>query len=78
MTAAVKAGGDVHILLVGHNASEAAQQAAKIQGVSKVLLADAPQFDGGLAEPVAAQVVALAGAYSHEQVSICAAASVER
>jgi electron transfer flavoprotein alpha subunit len=65
VTAAAKAGGEVHVLVVGHQAAEAAQQAAKIQGVSKVLLADAPQFAGGLAEPVAAQVVALAGAYSH-------------
>ena len=63
VTAAAKAGGEVHVLVVGHQANEAAQQAAKIQGVSKVLLADAPQFEGGLAEPVAAQVVALAGAY---------------
>jgi electron transfer flavoprotein alpha subunit len=65
VTAAAKAGGEVHVLVVGHHAADAAQQAAKIQGVSKVLLADAPQFEGGLAEPVAAQVVALAGAYSH-------------
>ncbi|MGB2818056.1 MAG: electron transfer flavoprotein subunit alpha/FixB family protein [Burkholderiaceae bacterium] len=65
VTAAAKAGGEVHVLVVGHQAADAARQAAKIQGVSKVLLADAPQFEGGLAEPVAAQVVALAGAYSH-------------
>jgi electron transfer flavoprotein alpha subunit len=65
VTAAAKAGGEVHVLVVGHNASGAAQQAAKVGGVAKVLLADAPQFEGGLAEPVAAQVVALAGDYSH-------------
>ncbi len=65
VTAAAKAGGEVHILVVGHNAASAAQQAAKIAGVAKVLLADAPQFEGGLAEPVAAQVVALAPSYSH-------------
>jgi electron transfer flavoprotein alpha subunit len=65
VTAAAKCGGDVHLLVVGHNASEAAQQAAKIAGIAKVLLADAPQFEGGLAEAVAAQVVALAGSYSH-------------
>jgi electron transfer flavoprotein alpha subunit len=65
VTAAAKCGGDVHLLVVGHNASEAAQQATKIAGISKVLLADAPQFEGGLAEAVAAQVVALAGSYSH-------------
>ena len=65
VTAAAKCGGDVHLLVVGHNASEAAQQATKIAGIAKVLLADAPQFEGGLAEAVAAQVVALAGSYSH-------------
>jgi electron transfer flavoprotein alpha subunit len=65
VTAAAKAGGDVHVLVVGHNAADAAKQAAKIAGVSKVLLADAPQFANGLAEPVAAQVLALAGSYSH-------------
>jgi electron transfer flavoprotein alpha subunit len=65
VTAAAKCGGDVHLLVVGHNASDAAQQAAKIAGISRVLLADGPQFEGGLAEAVAAQVVALAGSYSH-------------
>ncbi len=65
VTAATKAGGDVHVLVVGHQASEAAQQAARIAGVTKVLLADAPQFADGLAEPVAEQVTALAGNYSH-------------
>jgi electron transfer flavoprotein alpha subunit len=65
VTAAVKAGGDVDVLIVGHNASGAAQAAAKINGVKKVLVADAPQFADGLAEAVAAQVVALAPQYSH-------------
>ena len=65
VTAAAKAGGDVHVLVAGHQAAEAAQQAARIGGVTKVLLADAPQFADGLAEPVAAQIVALAGNYSH-------------
>jgi electron transfer flavoprotein alpha subunit len=65
VTAAARCGGDVHLLVVGHNASDAAQQGAKIAGISKVLLADGPQFEGGLAEAVAAQVVALAGSYSH-------------
>jgi hypothetical protein len=64
VTAAAKAGGQVHVFVVGHNAADAAQQAAKIGGVSKVLLADAPQFANGLAEPVAAQVAAVAGSYS--------------
>ena len=65
VTAAAKAAGDVHVLIVGHNASGAAQGASKIGGVSKVLLADGPQFADELAEAVAAQILALAGSYSH-------------
>jgi electron transfer flavoprotein alpha subunit len=65
VTAAAKAAGDVHVLIVGHNASGAAQAAAKIAGVSKVLVADAPHFADGLAEAVAAQVLQVAGSYSH-------------
>jgi electron transfer flavoprotein alpha subunit len=65
VTAAVAMGGDVHVLVAGHNATAAAQAAAQIAGVSKVLHADAPGFEHGLAENVAAQIVALAGPYSH-------------
>ena len=65
VTAAAKAAGDVHMLIVGHNAAGAAQAAAKIGGVSKILVADGPQFADGLAEPVAAQVLAVAGNYTH-------------
>jgi electron transfer flavoprotein alpha subunit len=65
VTAAAKAGGEVHVLVVGHNAGDAAKEAAKIGGVTKVLLADAVQFANGLAEPVAAQVVSVASDYSH-------------
>jgi electron transfer flavoprotein alpha subunit len=65
VTAAARAGGDVHILVVGENADGAAQAAARVGGVSKVLLADGPQFANGLAEAVAAQVLAVAGSYSH-------------
>jgi electron transfer flavoprotein alpha subunit len=65
ITAAARAGGDVHVLVVGHDAGGAAQAAAKVAGVSKVLVADGPQFANGLAEPVAAQVLAVAGNYSH-------------
>lgn len=65
VTAAAKMGGDVHVLVAGHNAQAVAQAAAKIAGVGKVLLADAPQFAEGLAEPLAAQIVALAEPYSH-------------
>ena len=65
ITAAQQAGGEVHVLIPGHNANGAADAASKIAGVSKVLLADAPQLAEQLAENVAAQVVALAGSYSH-------------
>ncbi|HEX4327697.1 MAG TPA: FAD-binding protein, partial [Burkholderiales bacterium] len=49
----------------GHNCKAAADAAAQIAGVTKVLLADAPQLADGLAENIAAQIVALAGEYSH-------------
>ncbi|MDP3085193.1 MAG: FAD-binding protein [Rubrivivax sp.] len=65
VTAALACGGEVHVLVAGHNAGTAAQAAAQIAGVAKVLHADAPCFEHGLAEPLAAQVVALATAYSH-------------
>ncbi len=65
VTAAARAGGEVHVLIVGHNVGDAAQQAAKIGGVTKVLVADAAQFADGLAEAVAAQVLAVANGYSH-------------
>ena len=65
VTAAVQCGGEVHLLVAGHNAAAAAAAAAQIAGVSKVLLADSEGFAHGLAENVAAQVVALAPAYSH-------------
>ncbi len=65
VTAAAACGGDVHVLIAGHNAAGAAQAAAQIAGVSKVIHADAAGLDHGLAENVAAQVVALAASYSH-------------
>jgi electron transfer flavoprotein alpha subunit len=65
VTAAAACGGDVHVLVAGHNAAGAAQAAAQIAGVSKVIHADAAGLDHGLAENVAAQVVALASSYSH-------------
>ncbi|HWZ48552.1 MAG TPA: FAD-binding protein [Herbaspirillum sp.] len=65
VTAAIACGGEVHILVAGHNAKAAAAAAAELSGVSKVLLADAPQFADGLAENVAAQALAIASAYSH-------------
>ncbi|KVR70956.1 electron transfer flavoprotein subunit beta [Burkholderia cepacia] len=58
-------GGDVHVLVAGHDAQGAADAAAKIAGVSKVLLADAPQLEAGLAENVEATALNIAKGYSH-------------
>ena len=65
VTAAKALGGDVHVLVAGANAGAAAAAAAQIAGVSKVLHADGAQFADGLAENVAAQVLAVAAGYSH-------------
>ena len=65
VTAAAACGGDVHVLVAGHNAAEAAKAAGQIAGVSKVIHADNNALAHGLAENVAAQVLALAGSYSH-------------
>ena len=65
VTAAIACGGDVHVLIAGHNAAGAAQAAAAIAGVAKVLHADATSLAEQLAENVAAQVLAIAGNYSH-------------
>ncbi len=65
VTAAVQCGGDVHVLVAGHNAAGAAKAAAAIAGVAKVLHADGAQLAEQLGENIAAQVVALAKNYSH-------------
>jgi electron transfer flavoprotein alpha subunit len=65
VTAAAACGGDIHVLVAGQNCAAAAQAAAQIAGVAKVLVADAPQFAEGLAENVAEQILALAKDYSH-------------
>lgn len=65
VTAALACGGDVHVLVAGHNAGAAAAAAAHIAGVAKVLHADGAALADGLAENVAAQVLALAPSYSH-------------
>ena len=65
VTAALACGGDVHVLVAGANAGAAAEQAAKIAGVAKVLHADDAGLAHGLAENVAAQVLAIAKDYSH-------------
>ena len=65
VTAALACGGDVHVLVAGHNAGAAAAAAGQIAGVAKVIHADAPGLEHGLAENVAAQVLAIASSYSH-------------
>ena len=65
VTAAAQCGGEVHVLVAGSNAAAAAQAAAQIAGVSKVLHADGASLAEGLAENLAAQVLAVAGDYSH-------------
>jgi len=65
VTAASQCGGEVHVLVAGSNCGAAAQAAAQLAGVSKVLVADAAYFADGLAENVAEQVLALAAGYSH-------------
>ena len=65
ITAALACGGDVHVLVAGHNAGAAAQAASQVAGVTKVLHADSESLANGLAENVAAQVLSLAGDYSH-------------
>src|SRR5690349_1795894 len=65
VTAAVQLGGEVHVLVAGAGAQSAASAAAQIAGVAKVLHAEGELFAHALAENVAAQVLALAGGYSH-------------
>jgi len=65
VAAAQKIGGDIHILVAGQNAQTAAEAAAHIAGVSKVLHAEAPRFAAPTAEAIAGLVVPLAPAYSH-------------
>lgn len=63
VTAAVALGGDVHVLVAGANCGAAAEAAAKIDGVAKVLQADDAQYDHGMPEALAALVVSMAGSY---------------
>ena len=62
VAAAAQCGADVHVLVAGHGCATVAAATAQIAGVSKVLVADAAQFEHGLAENVAAQVLAVAAA----------------
>src|ERR687887_1137174 len=65
VAAAQKLGGDVHVLVAGHQAADVAKAAAQVPGVKKVLLADAAQLAEELAENVAALIVSVAKNYSH-------------
>ena len=63
LTAAKALGADVHVLVAGKDCKAAAEAAAKLDGVKKVLLADAPPYEHAVAEPLAALIVSLAGGY---------------
>ncbi|MGO8082273.1 electron transfer flavoprotein subunit alpha/FixB family protein [Rhizobium leguminosarum] len=63
LTAAAKIGGDIHVLVAGKGAKPAADAAAKLSGVSKVLLAESDELANNLAEPLADLIVSLAGSY---------------
>ncbi len=63
LSAAKSIGGDIHVLVAGTGAKAAADAAAKLDGVSKVLLADSADLANGLAEPLADLIVSLAGNY---------------
>ncbi|MCS5558047.1 MAG: FAD-binding protein [Oceanospirillaceae bacterium] len=65
VTAAQQIGGDIDLLIAGNGCAEAAQAAAQVAGVNRVLLADDPSLEGQLAENVANLVVSLAGNYTH-------------
>ncbi len=65
VTAAAQCGGDLHILIAGHQCAAVASAAAAIPGIAKVLVADAPPLAEGLAENVAAQILAIARNYTH-------------
>ena len=65
VTAASHCGGDVHVLVAGHNAQAAAQAASQIAGVAKVIHVEGEHFAHGLAENMAAQILSIAPGYSH-------------
>jgi electron transfer flavoprotein alpha subunit len=65
ITAATQCGGEVHVLVAGHDCQAAAQAATQIAGVTKVLVADAAHFANGLAENAATQALAIAKNYTH-------------
>ncbi|MGE0767980.1 MAG: electron transfer flavoprotein subunit alpha/FixB family protein [Hyphomicrobiaceae bacterium] len=64
MSAAKALGGDVHVLIAGSGCGAAAEQAAKLDGAAKVLVADGPQYGNALAEELAALIVPMMADYS--------------
>jgi electron transfer flavoprotein alpha subunit len=64
LTAAQGLGGDIHVLVAGAGCQAAAEAAAKLAGVAKVLVADAPHLANGLAEELAEVILSLAGSYA--------------
>jgi electron transfer flavoprotein alpha subunit len=73
LSAALAIGGDVHVLVAGCDCAEAAAEAARVAGVSKVLVADAALYAEPLAEDLAALVLNLARDYSHVLAAASAA-----
>jgi electron transfer flavoprotein alpha subunit len=73
VAAAVRIGGDVHVLVAGSGCGAAAEAAAKVAGVAKVLVCDAPHYEAQTAENVAELVKGLASAYSHVLVAATSA-----
>ncbi|MDP1716489.1 MAG: FAD-binding protein, partial [Burkholderiales bacterium] len=65
IAAATAMGGDITVLVAGHQCGDAAQASAAVAGVTKVLLCDAPHYEGAGAENLAALVLSLADKYSH-------------
>lgn len=65
VTAAKQAGGDVHVLVMGDHVADVAAAAAKINGVSKVLVAESNAFAQALPENITAQVLSIASSYTH-------------
>src|SRR5690349_3649821 len=65
VAAAARIDGEMHVLVAGSGCSAVAAAAAKLEGVSKVLLVDAPHYDGQLAENLAALIVVHRAGYSH-------------
>src|SRR5215471_16103424 len=70
VTAALQMGPEVHVLVAGSNAGEAAKSAAVLQGVAKVLDAEDPAYANWVAEDVAPLVLKLAPNYSHHDMAV--------